>query len=281
MAAAVDCILKLGGSALTQKNQLETLKMESLRRAAALVSKLWKVGERRCIVVHGAGSFGHFQAREYGVALGTSGRSAASDNLRQGLCLTRLSVTKLNHLVTEQLISVGVPAVGISPFGTWQTTNKNVVKAAIDAVKNVLDAGYVPVLHGDCALDLEQHCCILSGDTVIEVLAKAFSPRRVVFLTDVNGIYSCPPDTPGARLVDSIVIGPERTMEPAVLTSALPHDTTGGVSLKLHSAINIVSSSHGSIPVLICKLDSEAAVEACLTGKLKEGEGTKLSFMDT
>ncbi|XP_058033304.1 uncharacterized protein LOC131195429 [Ahaetulla prasina] len=281
MAAAVDCILKLGGSALTQKNQLETLKTESLRRAAALVSKLWEAGERRCIIVHGAGSFGHFQAREYGVALGTSGRSAASDNLRQGLCLTRLSVTKLNHLVTEQLISVGVPAVGISPFGTWQTTNKNVIKADIDAVKNVLDAGYVPVLHGDCTLDLEQHCCILSGDTVIEVLAKTFSPKRVVFLTDVNGIYSCPPDTPGARLVDSIVIGPERTMEPTVLTSALPHDSTGGVSLKLQTAINIVSSSHGSIPVLICKLDSEAAVKACLTGELKEGEGTKLSFMDT
>ncbi|KAG8131964.1 hypothetical protein E2320_009850 [Naja naja] len=174
-------------------------------------------------------------------------------------------------------------------------------------MKNVLDAGYVPVLHGDCTLDLEQHCCILSGDTVIEVLAKTFSPRRVVFLTDVNGIYSCPPDTPGteqrdelkmhsysdpewktsdlawesARLVDSIVIGPERTMEPAVLTSALPHDSTGGVSLKLQTAINIVSSSHGSIPVLICKLDSEAAVKACLTGELKEGEGTKLSFVDT
>ncbi|XP_032073223.1 isopentenyl phosphate kinase-like isoform X2 [Thamnophis elegans] len=260
MAAEVDCILKLGGSALTQKNQLETLKTESLRRAAVLVSKLWEAGERRCIIVHGAGSFGHFQAREYGIALGTSGKSAASDNLRQGLCLTRLSVTK--------------------PFGTWQTTNKNVVEAGIDAVKKVVDAGYVPVLHGDCTLDLEQHCCILSGDTVIEVLAKTFSPRRVVFLTDVNGIYSCPPDTPGARLVDSIVIGPEKTMEPTVLTSALPHDTTGGVSLKLQTAINIVSSSHGSIPVLICKLDSEAAVKACLTGELKEGEGTKLSYMD-
>ncbi|ETE73273.1 hypothetical protein L345_00890 [Ophiophagus hannah] len=109
MAAAVDCILKLGGSALTQKNQLETLKAESLRRAAALVSKLWEAGERRCIIVHGAGSFGHFQAREYDVALGTSGgRSAASDNLRQGLCLTRLSVTKVS---TEQYATTSLSAL--------------------------------------------------------------------------------------------------------------------------------------------------------------------------
>lgn len=53
--AAVDCIIKLGGSALTQKDQLETLKAGALGKAAALVSKLYGAGERRCIIVHGAG----------------------------------------------------------------------------------------------------------------------------------------------------------------------------------------------------------------------------------
>ncbi|XP_061487877.1 uncharacterized protein LOC133387331 isoform X2 [Rhineura floridana] len=226
------------------------------------------------------GSFGHFQAKEHDVASGTSARSVANDNLRRGLCLTRVSVTKLNHLVTNQLVTCGIPAVGISPFGTWKTASKNVIQAGTDIVKDVLDSGYVPVLHGDCALDLEQHCCILSGDKIIEVLAKNFSPRRVVFLTDVSGIYSCPPDTPGARLVDSIVIGPDGNMKPPVITSALPHDSTGGVSLKLQTAVNIVFQSHGAIPVLICKLGSEAAERACLTGELKEGEGTKFSFME-
>ncbi|XP_053101442.1 uncharacterized protein LOC128323006 isoform X2 [Hemicordylus capensis] len=218
-------------------------------------------------------SFGHFQAKEHGVASGTLAGFAASDSLRRGLCLTRLSVTKLNHLVTEQLVSCGVPAVGISPFGTWKTAFKNVSEDGIAAVKDVLHSGYVPVLHGDCALDLEQHCCILSGDTITEVLAKEFSPRRVVFLTDVKGIYSCPPDTPGARLVDSIIVDPSGNMEPPVRTSVVPHDTTGGVLSKLQAAVNMVSQSHGAIPVLICKLDSEAAERACLTGELKEGEG--------
>nr|XP_028590451.1 isopentenyl phosphate kinase-like isoform X3 [Podarcis muralis] len=188
---------------------------------------------------------------------------------------------RLNHLVTEELVSHGIPAVGISPFGTWKTSCKNVIQAGFDTVKDVLDSGYVPVLHGDCALDSEQHCCILSGDKIIEVLAKKFSPRRVVFLTDVSGIYSCPPDTPGARLVDSIVVGPDGNMEPPVLSSILPHDTTGGVSLKLQTAVNIVSQSHGTIPVLICKLDSEAAERACLTGELEQGEGTTFSFAES
>ncbi|XP_042320217.1 isopentenyl phosphate kinase-like [Sceloporus undulatus] len=225
-------------------------------------------------------SFGHFQAKEYNVASGTSEGLAASHNLRQGLCLTRLSVTKLNHLVTGHLVSYGIPAVSISPFGTWKTASKNVSQDGTDVIKDALDAGYVPVLHGDCALDLEQHCCILSGDTIIEVLAKKFSPKRVVFLTDVRGIFTCPPDTQGAKLLDSIIIHPGGTMEPPVLTSVLPHDTTGGVSLKLQTALNIVSQSKGAIPVLICKLDSDAAERACLTGELMEGEGTKLFFKE-
>ncbi|KAG6928026.1 glutamate 5-kinase-like, partial [Chelydra serpentina] len=103
-------------------------------------------------------------------------------------------------------------------------------------------------------------------------------PQRVVFLTDVSGIYDRPPDTPGARLVDSISVSPDGSVDPPVLTSALPHDTTGGVSLKLRAAVNIVIQSHGAVPVLICKLDSEAAERACLTGELGVGEGTRLSL---
>ncbi|XP_065448341.1 uncharacterized protein LOC103307007 isoform X2 [Chrysemys picta bellii] len=223
-------------------------------------------------------SFGHFQAKANGVASGSPAGSAGSEALRRGLCLTRLSVTKLNHLVTEQLVKCGVPAVGISPFGTWRTAGKKVSQAGISAIRDALDAGYIPVVHGDCALDSEQHCCILSGDAIIEVLSREFSPQRVVFLTDVSGIYDRPPDTLGARLVESISVSSDGSMDPPVLTSALPQDTTGGVSLKLLAAVNIVIQSHGAIPVLICKLDSEAAERACLTGELGVGEGTRLSL---
>lgn len=100
-----------------------------------------------------------------------------------------------------------------------------------------------------------------------------------MFLCDVNS-ESCVYSGTGARFLDSIVVGPDGNMEPPVLTSALPHDTTGGVLLKLQAAVNIVSQSQGAIPVLICKLDSDAAERACLTGELKKGEGTKFCFLE-
>ena len=45
-------------------------------------------------------------------------------NLKKGVVETRLSVTKLNHLVTSALIKEGVPAVSLPPFGQWTTKGK-------------------------------------------------------------------------------------------------------------------------------------------------------------
>jgi len=38
------------------------------------------------------------------------------------------------------------------------------------SVTNLLQAGFLPVLHGDCVLDSSKGCAILSGDTIIEVM---------------------------------------------------------------------------------------------------------------
>nr|XP_033774388.1 isopentenyl phosphate kinase-like isoform X3 [Geotrypetes seraphini] len=219
--AALHCIVKLGGSAVTHKDCFESLKVEALQRAAGIVHALHRRGQR-CIIVHGAGSFGHFQAKEFNVSKGSMEYSVDADYLRRGLCLTRLSVTKLNHLVTEELVKHGIPAVGIS------------------------------------------------------ILSQELSPKHVVFLTDVDGIYDQPPDNPDAKLVDSIVTHLDGTFEPDVLTSALPHDITGGVKLKIQTATSIVAKSRGAVTVFICKLESESAEGACTQGEIRTGQGTKI-----
>ena len=63
---AIDVVVKLGGSAITDKAAFETLAAESLAAAAAAIA----AGGQRTVVVHGAGSFGHFQAREHAVSKG-------------------------------------------------------------------------------------------------------------------------------------------------------------------------------------------------------------------
>ena len=75
----------------------------------------------------------------------------------------------------------------------------------ISTVRAALQAGLVPVLHGDVVLDGVQGVSILSGDTILERLAFHFHPQRAVFLTNVMGVFDRPPELEGAVMLREIV----------------------------------------------------------------------------
>ena len=92
----LDVLVKLGGSALTNKASFETLHAANLRDCCENIAQS---GKRIC-VCHGAGSFGHFQAREHAVSKGTGDPKFSW----RGFGLTRSSVLKLNGLVVDGLL---------------------------------------------------------------------------------------------------------------------------------------------------------------------------------
>ncbi|KAK3747623.1 hypothetical protein QZH41_013672 [Actinostola sp. cb2023] len=267
----VEVIIKLGGSAITHKNQLETENAIAFEKAAEIVGNL----RGTCIIVHGAGSFGHFQAHEYNTA---KGLGVDVQRGRIGFAKTRVSVTKLNHKVTTFFVDKGIPAVGLSPCGSWTTSAGHVTKADISQVKDLLVAGFVPVLHGDCVVDMEQGCAILSGDKIIERLVQELLPKRVVFLTNVNGIYDKPPEQNGAILLNEINVAADGNILVPIATNTHSHDVTGGLRGKLQSAVNIVTTSKGRTKVFVANILSECALKSCVDGCTTPGEGTVIKL---
>lgn len=224
-----DIIVKMGGSAITRKATFECLARESLASAARAVA----TSGQRCVLVHGAGSFGHFQAREHGVSKGTGHPSFSW----QGFAATRASVCRLNGHVVGALLDAGVAAVGAPPFATCTTRGKGLVarrseEAALRHVRAVLGAGLTPVLHGDAVLDAQQGASILSGDTLMVLLARALRPRLAVFLTDVAGVYDRPPHEAGAALIRRIGVARDGSLRLAARTDTAAHDVTGGLRTK-------------------------------------------------
>ena len=208
-------LVKLGGSAITSKAEFETLNHAALTSAVTAIA----CSGKRTVVLHGAGSFGHFQAREHGISKGTA--DARFSWL--GFGLVRESVTKLNRHVVGALLREGVAAVGVSPFPRWATSAKvpsdRGASQGTREVCELLEAGLTPVLHGDAVLDDHQGCAILSGDTLMVRLAEALAPELAVFLTDVAGVYSHPPSDPGATLLRVIRVSPSGVI---VETSTCP-----------------------------------------------------------
>lgn len=198
---------------------------------------------------------------------------------------TRQSVTKLNHLVVSALVAAGVPAVGLSPCGAWATSNRqpDQTSAGIAAVQALLHQGLVPVLHGDCVLDSQLGVTILSGDTIIRVLAEELKPQYCVFLTDVAGLYAAPPDVdPHAQLIPLVEVHADGSWQVptagaaaagdgccsssrqlSVQLSAAEHDTTGGIATKIREAAGVVVTG---CPVVIAQAGTQAGVEAVLRG---------------
>ena len=294
----VSCIVKLGGAAITDKTQLETLNEDVLNTVAAQIDHLIKCGER-IIIVHGAGSFGHFQAVESGIAHGGKPELDHAAIL-QGFSQTRLSVTKLNNLVVSALVKRGIPAVGVSPMGSWITGNRRILADGCNQIAALLEEGFLPVLHGDAVFDTCTTFTILGGDPIMTRLCQVFRPKRAaVFMTNVQGIFDRPPaESSGssARLLRKILVqsstssstigggGFEGTfwqgfdadgsIVEGIETSELGHDTTGGVRAKVEEAVEAVRAG---ISVRVVKAGSEAALHACIDTELsREWIGTEI-----
>lgn len=275
VVARVDVVAKIGGSACTQKTKFETLNEPALLAISEQLGAMVRNGQTVALV-HGAGSFGHKQAREYGISKGNagSGRFSLTDNLREGFAKTRLSVTTLNKYVVAALLKAGVPAVTMSPCPFVDTAGKKLrggrlPVAAREGVASVLLAGMVPVVHGDAVLDNAQGCTILSGDIWMVELSRELRAKRVVFVTDVDGVFTKPPSEAGAQLIKEILVCPvtgELELTGVEMTCDTGHDVTGGLKEKLRCVADVLKGAPSVDAVYIVRAGSEAA-SAALKGQ--------------
>src|SRR5512138_259330 len=120
-------ILKIGGSAITDKTQEATPKTETINR---LAEEIKRADLDNLIVVHGGGSFGHPTAKKYGIK---EGYREPSQKL--GFAETHHVMTVLNGLVMDALIWHEIPAVSIAPSGCMTTENGRIKSCELAALK--------------------------------------------------------------------------------------------------------------------------------------------------
>ena len=192
-------VVKLGGAELTEKDVEETIDVHAVVRNMRIIATAWRACMRgRLVVVHGAGSFGHFAARRAGLQRGDLDR----EGVRRGFCKTRIQVTELNHTIVRTLEDMGVPAVACPVLPSWKTKGRKVQaeRSDVGMIEDLVAAGFLPVVHGDAVLDDEQGCAILSGDAIAQRLCEALQcVHSCVFVTNVWGVFDRPPS---AFLVD-------------------------------------------------------------------------------
>ena len=186
-------ILKIGGSILTNKDAVSEVDTKSLKRIASEIKSSLDNSFKELIIVHGAGSFGHPPAKKY--KIGEKFDESEYPQKRIGFCETQNAVKKLNMYICEAFIDEGLPVVAIPASSFMRATNKRITDGNLDSFKRYLEKGFIPVIYGDVVLDDELETCVISGDQLIQYLAKNLNPDMVVLGTDVDGVYNKNPKT--------------------------------------------------------------------------------------
>jgi len=175
----VSTVIKLGGSVITRKNEPFSARLDVISRLAEELSEFMRGNrEERLVLVHGGGSFGHSLVRECSERIGCINTQ----------CFARVAfyMDFLNHLITEALLASEVAAVRISPRSICWGTDFG--ECDFSVVRRFVSTGLVPVLYGDVILSGSEPR-VLSGDDIVWYLTKSLGLRKVVFVTDVDGVY--------------------------------------------------------------------------------------------
>ena len=174
-------VLKLGGSVITDKSGECAIDHARLREIAG---ELAAHRETALVLVHGAGSCGHPEARRYRINEGLT-----PENI-PGVYETHTAVSSLNTAVVTALRDAGVEAIGIHPLGLGLAEDGRLVSFETRHIAEMTEHGIVPVLHGDVVMDRLRGSCIVSGDQLVTRLAAALGSRRIGLATDVPGVLA-------------------------------------------------------------------------------------------
>jgi isopentenyl phosphate kinase len=213
-------VVKLGGSVITRKREVERIRAKVLDR---LCRELAAPGAGRLIVLHGAGSFGHPGARRFGLARAPES-GVPRERRARGAAIVASEVRRLHTQVLRALVHSGISAISV-PIAT-HARNRAGRLATFDPQPflDALQRGTVPVSFGDVVPDDVWGFSILSADTIATELAGRLHPDRVVFVSDVVGILGRP--TGGKRpVVSEVTDAVVAALRPA---SGAP-DVTGGI----------------------------------------------------
>jgi len=234
-------LLKLGGSVITDKNQPFTARLEVLARLGREIRQALECQpELQLIIGHGSGSFGHAVAREYDTQRGNVHRRGW-----YGFAATALAAARLNQIVSDTLFEQGVSLVSFQPSASARCYRGQLTHLEIGPLQRVLEAGLVPVVYGDVALDEAQGFTIVSTEQIFDYLARALPVTRIILAGVVDGVYQADPlrypDTPRYATITPA----DWDAVQAALGGSHAPDVTGGMLSKVRSMLDVVQACPG------------------------------------
>ena len=226
-------VVKLGGSAITDKTKTSTPRLEVIHSAIDEIAS----HRGQLILLHGGGSFAHPLVSKAAIRNGFKQESQLAS-----ISDIELSLDQLTRIIGVGLVLQHRPFVPLSPMSFLTLREGHVSRSFLDPVTAALRLGLIPLIHGDLAFDEVRGCGIVSADRIASLLGEKIGISRVLFGADVDGLYNRNPKTASkAKLIDKV----DRSNYSEVLKGLKPSsgDVTGGMRGKALEALSL--AKHG------------------------------------
>lgn len=252
-------LLKLGGSLLTDKDKPFSIREDVVKSAIRQIID----ANKKIILIHGGGSFGHPLAKKYEI---TAGINPEIPNQILGLTETHQSMNKFNSFIINLLLELNYPALSIQTSSIFIKDSQTISTYSIDIIETALDLDILPILYGDIILDKQGSFSIISGDKIILELCKnlnKYKVSKVIFTMETDGIYV--EDKGKNKLLTECYVNDLDRLKLSNLGQKI--DVTGGIKGKLNMINKICKYN---IPVhLINGLEKENILRALKSQEFK------------
>jgi isopentenyl phosphate kinase len=215
-------LVKLGGSVVTFKDRPLAANTQAIDGISAVLARL----DAPVIVVHGGGSFGHHWSVQYDMHT----EPASYDP--HGVAVVHESMIALNEIIVNSLIKAGASPYAVAP--SMFTKGHDAIPAKVRQLYE-MSKTVMPVTFGDVVHMGGKKYSILSGDALMSIIARVLKPSRVIFATNVDGIYR---DMDSKEVIKELRPG---RGDPVEFSKAKGADVTGGMQRKVREAFKIAS----------------------------------------
>ncbi|MDD3796400.1 MAG: acetylglutamate kinase [Lachnospiraceae bacterium] len=246
-------VVKYGGSAMVDHE----LKRNVIRDVALL-----KLVGFRPIIVHGGGKEITKWVNKVGLETNFINGLRVTD--KDTMEVAEMVLNKINKGLVSMMEKLGLKAVGISgKDGTVLRVDKKlsggkdigfvgeVKKVNTELLNTLLDNDFIPVI---CPIgsDDEYHSYNINADDAACAIARAMKASKLVFLTDIDGVYRDPLDK--SSLISELTV-------PEAKEFLLSGNVGGGMLPKLQNCIDAIETGVSRVHILDGRIEHSLLLE--------------------
>lgn len=252
----IDLLIKIGGSCISDKGLIlkalssnssnvdEILKLNSqvIDQIADDLGTVYKT-IKKLIILTGVGTPGHYTVLKYKLHKGDN----KTFEQYMGLLEAQIAVNWLRQEFLESFLKHKLPVVQFYASSMYESDKMRITRGFTDNMEKFLSIGMVPVISGDMVPDISMGYSVLSGDQILADLAKKFKPKKIIYGSDVDGVFDSDPKLhPESKMIKELT----KTELEEKIAAISGSDASGQMKGKLLEIKNLMDAGFKEIILL-------------------------------